>query len=42
MLRQVELALIKAIFTLPPYPALQKELRKAFASTKKRKTIVSP
>ena len=42
MLRQDELAFIKALSTRQPSPALLKELRTAFASSKKkRKTVVS-
>ena len=42
MLRQEELAFIKAISTIQPSPALLKEIRTALAlSKKKRKTVVS-
>jgi hypothetical protein len=39
MLRQEELAFIKAISTMQPSPALLKELRAALASSKKKKTV---
>jgi len=42
MLKQDELAFIKAVSTMQPSPALLKELRTALASSKKkRKTVVA-
>jgi hypothetical protein len=42
MIRQEELAFMKVLSTMQPFPALLKKLRTALASsTKKRKTVVS-
>jgi hypothetical protein len=41
MLKQEELAIMKAISTFQPSPALLRELRKAVAQSKRRKALAS-